>query len=98
MRWVSKQGAVMGSLVDGLEHAKYTLESAPTMDERKTNWLTRLMNNLLSCTREQRRDVVAYPPVPAPARPSFRDDAPIVPPVEPPRRSKRRPLPTFDEV
>ncbi|CAL1353749.1 unnamed protein product [Linum trigynum] len=68
------------------------------MDERKTSWLRRLMNNLLSCTREQRRDVVAYPPIPTPTHPSFRDGEPIVPPVDPPRRSKRKPLPTFEEV
>ncbi|CAI0430523.1 unnamed protein product, partial [Linum tenue] len=29
LRWVSKQGAVWGAVVDGLEHAKHTVESAP---------------------------------------------------------------------
>ncbi|CAI0461745.1 unnamed protein product, partial [Linum tenue] len=98
LRWVSKQGAVWGAVVDGLEHAKHTVESAPTMDERKTSFLRRLFNNLLCCTREQRRDVILYPPVPAPARPSFRADERIVPPEEPPRRSRRRVREHIDEL
>ncbi|CAI0617532.1 unnamed protein product [Linum tenue] len=86
------------SKVDGLEHVKHMVESETTMDERNTSWLRRLMHNLLSCTREHRRDVVAYPPLPAPARPSFRDGESIVPPVEPPRRRKRKSLTQFQEL
>ncbi|CAI0401109.1 unnamed protein product, partial [Linum tenue] len=66
LRWVSKQGVVWGAVVDGLEHSKRTIDSAPTMDERKTSFLQRLFNNLLCCTREQRRDVIVYPPLPTP--------------------------------
>ncbi|CAI0448219.1 unnamed protein product, partial [Linum tenue] len=71
-RWVTKRGAVIGSLVDGLELASMTLENEPedAVPGEKISFLKKLFKNLLSCSREIRRDVIAYPPAPAPPRPS----------------------------
>ncbi|CAL1361370.1 unnamed protein product [Linum trigynum] len=53
---------------------------------------------MLSCTREQRRDVIVYPPLPTLACPSFRDGEHIVPQFEPPWRRKQNPQPNIEEL
>ncbi|CAL1381016.1 unnamed protein product [Linum trigynum] len=69
-----------------------TLENEPEQDvsAEKISFLKKLFKNLLSCSREIRRDVIAYPPAPASPRPSSHTIEVESLPPSPPRRSKRR--------
>ncbi|CAN1777796.1 Serine/threonine-protein phosphatase 7 long form homolog [Linum perenne] len=81
-RWISHNGAMHGSVVDGIEHINIRTHGREELGREDTKFVRDTSCNMLRALREDRRDTIRYvpsraPPQPEePANPVLRDEPP----------------------
>ncbi|CAN1184380.1 hypothetical protein LINPERHAP2_LOCUS36946 [Linum perenne] len=91
-RWISHNGAMHGSVVDGIEHINIRTRSCDELGRDDTTFVWDTSSHMLRALREDRRDTMRYVPSRAPQQPEPQAN-PVLHEAAPRRQTGRRAQP-----